>query len=269
MSLGLRAAAVTVAPSGRPYSNDPNLIEYYRDLVVPFGLEVDEERLRAGPMTTHTDMVDVLVGELSGHVRAPDLVILTHALPDLTPYKAVASHLNLRTGGRAHSFSIAGGGIGSPFLALRVALAYARSGRSNASLIAVLEQTTLPYRDPLVHDGAPLAGSGVLLSFDSEAGPWRCTSIIEFGPGEKPAVALRALAGDGAHPLAVVGPWTEEIAEAPFEVHRVAPGRYATSVWSALGRHAEQWAAEHDVLLLCDTDPRTGLVHAVAFECRA
>ncbi len=44
--------------------------------------------------------------------------------------------------------------------------------------------------------------------------------------------------------------------------HRVAPGSYCTSLWLDLARHHERWAAEHDAIVLCDTDPRTGRSHA-------
>ncbi|GAA0730863.1 hypothetical protein Drose_26830 [Dactylosporangium roseum] len=266
MNLGLRAAAVTVAPAGRPYHDDPQVAEFNQDLAAAFGLGVEEELLRAGRNLTHADLVDLLVAELPAGLPAPDLVVLARVLPDLNQYKTVASYLNLRTGGRAHSFAIAGQGLGAPFLALRVALAYARSGRSRSSMIAVLEQTTLPFRDGVVHGGVPLVDSGVLLCLDAGAGPWRPTSVVEFGTGEDPNTGLKTLADTADAPLAVMGPWLAGSDQGDPEVHRVAPGGYGTSVWLALAREAERWAADHDALLLCDTDPRTGVTHVARFD---
>ncbi len=267
MSMGLRASAVTIAPPGRPPVGGATWARYLHDLTAPFGVTVEPELAEGGGNITHIDLIDLLVPSLSADRYEPDLVILTHALPGLSPHRAAASHLNHVTGGRALSFAVLGQGLGSPFTALRIALAYTASGRCRTPLIAVLEQTTIPYRDPVVHGGIPLVDSGVLLAFDRDAATWRPRLIAEVPSREKLAVRLAELAADAEHPLLVLGPWAgpDEAAAVPLDVRRVAPGSYATSVWVALAQ-SDAWSDGYDALLLCDTDPRSGMSHVARFD---
>jgi hypothetical protein len=268
MTLGLHSTVVTVAPPANPPRKSEARTEYFQDLTRPFGIEVDEELASRGCYISHFELANLLVSELPADFREPDLVILTHALPDLNQIRAVASHLNRLLGGRALSFAVIGQGLGAPFLALRIALAYAASGRCRTPVIAVLEQNTLPYRDPVVHDGEPLKDSGVLLEFAQDAGPWTVRAIREIGPAENPAERLSGLANQATCPLAVLGPWTRDVGELPFDSHRVAPGSYGTSVWRDLDRCRESWAVRHDTLLLCDTDPRSSTTYVAVLDRR-
>ncbi|MFJ1861947.1 hypothetical protein ACIOHA_32160 [Streptomyces anulatus] len=112
---------------------------------------MDEQSLRDGRNVFHKDLVDQLVGseDIDG---AADLVVVTYALPDVHPFTAVASHLNMLLGGGAQSFSISEQGLAAPFTALRIIAAFQRGGRSER---AVLEQTTLPRVEAYSHRVAP------------------------------------------------------------------------------------------------------------------
>lgn len=266
MSLGLRTVAITVQPEAKPPVHTAARAGYLHDLTAPFGVVYDEAVGYPGRNISHTDLVDLLVAELPRNAPEPDLLILAHALPDLNQHRAVVSHLNHLTGGRALSFAVSGQGLGAPFTALRIAKAYHSSGRSHTPMIAVLDQTTLAYHDPVVHDGPPLADSGVLLGFGPDSEAWQVAAIAELGPAEKLAVRLPDLVPEAHSPLAVLGPWVEDGADLPVPVHRLGTGGYATSVWLALGREREAWAPRHDALLLCDTDPRTKSTHVAVLE---
>ncbi|MFG3051486.1 hypothetical protein ACGFZP_11155 [Kitasatospora sp. NPDC048239] len=266
MPLGLQTVVVTVDPPGNALPLSPVRAEYNQDLTAQFGVAADNERWSKGRKVSHTDLVDLLVAGLPADLRRPDLLILANALPDLFQHQAVACHLNHLTGGQALAFAVQGQGLGAPFTALRIAQAYTASGRCHTPWIAVLEQTTLPYHDPVVHDGAPLSDSGVLLSFDRGACPWQVRTVTEIAPGEKPAVRLPELLEGADRPLAVLGPWVERDLDLPVANHRVGTGGYATSVWLELGRHRDRWAEDHDLLLLCDTDPRTEVTHVALLD---
>ncbi|MFF5808531.1 hypothetical protein [Streptomyces sp. NPDC012746] len=251
------ASSVVVAPDGAPFHEDPAILGFYRDLVEPFGSTVDEQRLRDGRNVFHKDLVDRLVGggDIAG---AADLVVVTHALPDVHPFTAVASHLNMQLGGGAQSFSISEQGLAAPFTALRIISAYQSGGRSERAVLAVLEQTTLPTPHPLVDSGG-LVDSGALLVFERGAG-LRADGVESFDDAEATTARLRELAAaGGADTLLVLGPWLGEEAYGDgARVHRVAPGSYCTSVWLDLARHWREWQRDHARVVLCDLDPLSG-----------
>ncbi|MDI3408217.1 hypothetical protein [Streptomyces cavernicola] len=256
----LFASSVVVSPDAGPFHEDPGVLGFYRDLVEPFGSTVDEQRLRSGRNVFHKDLVDRLVEseELTG--ATADLVVVTHALPDVHPFTAVASHLNMRLGGGAHSFSVSEQGLAAPFTALRIISAYQRGGRSENAVLAVLEQTTLPTPHPLV-DSGELTDTGVLLVLKNGAG-LQAEAVESFDDAEATLARLRELAGSGPDTLLVTGPWVQEQDfGSAARVHRVAPGSYCTSVWLDLARHWQQWQRDHRLVVLCDVDPLSGSGH--------
>ncbi|MET9607846.1 hypothetical protein ABZZ17_22715 [Streptomyces sp. NPDC006512] len=254
------ASSLVVSPDGGPFHEDPAILGFYRDLVEPFGSTVDEQLLRDGRNVFHKDLVDRLVGSEDIDVAA-DLVVVTHALPDVHPFTAVASHLNMLLGGGAQSFSISEQGLAAPFTALRIISAYQSGGRSARAVLAVLEQTTLPTPHPLV-DSGELVDSGALLVLEPGEG-LRVGGVESFDDAEATADRLRALAGDGSTgTLFVLGPWVgEQTFGAGAHVHRVAPGSYCTSVWLDLARHWRDWQRDHERVVLCDIDPLSGRGH--------
>jgi hypothetical protein len=258
MTPSLRAACAVVSPPRKPYNDDPSTLSFYRDLVEPFGQKVDEDLLRAAPHVDHCELVDRLVAAADLGDTAPDLVIVAQALPDVTPFVAIAPYLDRRLGGVATTFGIHQHGLAAPFVALRAIAAFQRSGRSRHAVLAVLEQTTLPTRFPLVHDN-DLIDSGVLLFFDSDA-ELRVTGVESVPATESLADRVgEVVAKDPDATLVVAGPWVDpDVLAEPTHQHRVGSGSYCTSVWLALAEHREAWQRDHTALVLCDTDPRTG-----------
>lgn len=257
----LLAACGVVAPPRRPPETSPSTLSYYRDLVEPFGVEVDETLLRSAPNVSHRDLVDRLVAAPGVRDSEPDLVIVAHALPDITPFTAMAPYLDRLLGGRAVNFGIHQQGLAAPFTALRAVSAFQRAGRCERAVLAVLEQTTLPTRFPLVHDNR-LVDSGVLLVLGTGGGP-RIARVESVAATDSAAARLGELtAKDPDGTLLVTGPWLDRDGlgqGVPF--FHTNPGTYCTSVWLALARHWTAWREQYDTVLLCDTDPLSGGTH--------
>ncbi|HEY2443905.1 MAG TPA: hypothetical protein VGI31_12265 [Streptosporangiaceae bacterium] len=266
-ALGLRLASAFVASHRNPYSRDEELMGYQRDLLAPFGVEFREDLLQAGSNINFVELAEHVLRGAPAAVPHPDMVIVTYGLPDCQPLKTVSSHLDYLLGGGCRSFAVSEQGLGAPFTALRIASAYAASGRCERLALFVLEQTTFPYADPLGRDTASLADSAALLVFDVGGG-WEISGLA-WSDGELTSL-LTAAAGAGLprSTLVVAGPWTDPRAAGRHgrSVHRVVAGSYCTSVWLDLARHHENWAREHDAIILADTDPRTGRSHCAVLR---
>ncbi len=265
----LRAACAVVSPPPRPYDEDPSKLSYYRDLVEPFGTQVSEELLRAAPNISHCDLIDRLVEAEGVGDSDPDLVIVTQALPDITPFTAIAPYLDHKLGGRATNFGLHNQGLAAPFTALRVISAFQASGRSRTAALAVLEQTTLPSRFPLVHDNH-LVDSGALLVFGVDGGP-RVASVETLPSAAPTADRLWELVGkDPARTLLVSGPWFDRSGLGEVVHHyRASRGTYCTGVWLPLARHWRAWQEQYATVVLVDTEPRTGDSHLAVLSCES
>lgn len=263
MPLALRTGAAVLGEPG-PYALDEEIIQFYRDLVTPYGDKVDEELAHRGRNVPFVDLAERAIDATPGPpLTAPDLLVLAYALPDLHPMKTVASHLNHRFGDTSRSFAVSEQGLAAPFTALRAANAYARSGRCASLLLFVLEQTTFAYPEPFAHTHE-LLDSGVLMVFDN-AGRWAVTGVHQAQPDDD-AAALLCSVLPRPDTLLVTGPWvdpalTASVEQAGVVSRRVAPGSYCTSVWRELLRHHEDWARRYATVVLCDTDPRLGQTH--------
>lgn len=266
MSLALRDAAAVFHPPARGREPDESALRFQRDLLEPFGHKLDEPYYRAGPQVTHTDLTEALLASAELRASRPGLVIVTHALPDVLPFTALAPYLAHRLNpgdGPVHGgcFGIAQQGLAAPFTALRVAAAYQRSGRCAEAVITVLEQTTLPTPVPLVDD-TPLHDSAVALVLGEGDGPE--LAGVSSGADATDLVAARA----DADTLTVRGPWVRGPDPERGSTYRVEPGSYCTSVWLALAAHWRAWQAGYARILLCDNDPRTGRGHLAEFRIR-
>lgn len=250
----LTATAAVLAPPAGPYVRDEQRLAFYRDLVEPFGSEVDETVLGQAPQRSHHDLIDRLVDGISSH--RPEMVVLAHALPDIHPFSVPGTYLVRMLGGSGVPVGISQQGLAAPFTALRVLSAY----QHTETALAVLEQTTLPTRFPLVHDNN-LVDSGVLLLFGGEGGP----TLGEVRAADDEAglqAELSELVTDPAATLLVLGPWcTTAVLPDGVPVHRAGPGSYCTSVWLALAEHWQTWQRTYAAVILCDTEPRTGTTH--------
>ncbi|MFF3750933.1 hypothetical protein ACFYYH_10810 [Streptomyces sp. NPDC002018] len=267
--LVLGGAAAVRSPAGPGFTEDPVALGYFDDLLAPFGDEPDVELLRRGAHVGHHELADLLAGSETVRDSRPQLLIVTHALPDVVPFTAVAPHLTARLGGEATSFAIVQQGLAAPFTALRIAAAYGKAGRAAEVVIAVLEQTTLPTRFPLVQD-TPLIDSAAALVLGAagaapqDGGP-PGFRLGRVSPGTtSPDDALRR-AADEDGTLLVLGSWVT--GDAPYgpDVHRAAPGTYCTGVWLELAEHWREWQRDYHRIVLCDTDPLSGLSHLAEF----
>jgi hypothetical protein len=261
MAPSIRAASAVVDPPPQPYGESASMLSFYRNLVEPFGCTVDEQLLKSGPNVCHRDLADQLAGHQQMRGHAPDLIIVAHALPDLHPFTAVASHLNMLFGGKATSFSIGEQGLAAPFTALRIVDAFQRSKRATQALVAILEQTTIPTPFPLI-EPERLVDSGVFMVLDSGTG-LRVDSVESADSAAAVTRRMSELAqADPDGTLLVLGPWMEaaEIGPGPT-VLRVAPGKYCTSVWLELAASWQVWQQQYSTVVLCDTEPRTRRSH--------
>lgn len=258
MALALAGAAGVREHDTNPCPFDEDMLEYYRDLLAQFDVPYEEQRLREGPNVSYTELADALLPALG--TVAPDVILLTYAVPDLHPLRVVSAHVNARLGGGAYSMALSEQGLRSPYTALGVADAFHRSGRCDTALLLVLEQTSLPYHDPLVHD-TPLTETAAALVLRSAPGPvagptWTGT------PDELAAV----LAATDPDTVVIAGPWVE--AGTAARMVRCATGTYCTSVWLTLAERPDLWRDNDSGILLCDVDPRTGRAHAVRLDPR-
>lgn len=268
MALRLRTAAALLRPAPQQYRPDEEILRFYRDLLGPRGSELDENLARRGTNIAFTDLAERAFRAAPGAVPAsPDLLVLAYALHDLHPLTTVSSRLNHQFGGQSRSFAISEQGLGAPFTALRIAQSYARSGRCDSAALFVLEQATYLYPVPFASEHR-LTDSGVYLLFGPDGDGWEpCGLYTERDPGG----LRRLLRSMPPGSLVVAGPWTDPavLDGTGLSCHRVTPGSYATSVWSALASHHRHWADQYRHLVLCDTDVRRGVSRVAAFTASA
>ena len=264
MALRLRTAAALVRPESQQYQPDEEVLQFYRDLLGPRRGELDENLARRGTNIAFTDLAERALRAAPGAARrSPDLLMVAYALHDLHPLTTVSSRLNHQLGGRSRSFAVSEQGLGAPFTALRIAQSYARSGRCGSVALFVLEQATYPYPVPFATEHK-LTDSGVCLLFAEDGDGWEPR---ELHTARDPGGLRRILRGMPPGSLVVAGPWTDAavLDGTGLSCHRVTPGSYVTSVWSALATHHAQWAGRYRHLVLCDTDVRRGVSRVATF----
>lgn len=260
MTLRLRAAAGLQRPVPHAYTVNVELLKHHRDLLASFDLSLDEQLLRQSSNVSQAELLERLLDADKVRHRRPDLLIVAYAVPDFWTTRITAAHANKLTGGCATSFAVSEQGLGAPFTALRIAAGFHAAGRCGTAVIAVLEQTTLAYRDEFVH-GTPLIDSGALLVLDDAAGGMRFRRVLSQLTAAEMAECLAELSRrmDGADTLLVTGPWVDPgmTGSLPFERYVAPDGSYCTSVWLALARHQHDWTDAFGGVILCDFDPRS------------
>lgn len=231
----------------------------YQDLLGRHGRQVDETLLARGSFHTHQDLADALLAEALP--RRPQLILVAQALPDLLPFTAVApyiDHLLNGNGTQTLCLGVSQTGIAAPFVALRIAAAYAGQSRYREAAIFILEQATLPASRSGV-DAANLADTGVLLLTGSGEGrhvPLDVRRAPDAATLESLARAILAQPSVDAPEHVVLGhalSW--EGLGVP--VTRARPDQYTTGVWSALA--ALDPPARR--VLVADADPASGDYH--------
>lgn len=266
MSLALSTAGAVVRQDSNPYESDQDSLTFMHDLLSPFGVDIDEALLEKARNIGFLELTEELLAATP--IPGPELLILAYGIPDNGPLRTVSAYLNYLLGGQSRSFAISDQGLCAPFTALRIADAYARTGRCATLALFVCEQTSRPYPDAFIDENV-LADSAALLYFDGQG-------LLEFsrmGPAV-PDEGLDALledmtAGlDPARTLLVAGPRIDpgRLARTGLPVYRGDTGTYCTTVWLDLARHHQEWAARYQAVVLCDTDPRTGLAQAAVMR---
>lgn len=271
MTLSLANAAAYVSANRNPYQADSELRDHQELLHASFGVPFSEELLRQGPNVSFLELAERAIGLLPQPPLAADLVMLAYAMPDLPGVKNISAHVNFLLSGAGRSLAVSEQGSRAPYTALRISDAFARAGRCGSVALLVLEQTTLPTREPIV-SGDLMQDSAVVLHF-AGLGGLELHSVHSCGPHEPLGALLTRLAGAlaGQEVLLVAGRWTDpaSIDAAGLPTRQAAPGFYCTGVWLELARHHQEWAAGNDAVILCDTDPRSGKSHAAVFGRRS
>ncbi|WP_159400923.1 hypothetical protein [Streptomyces sp. NRRL B-24484] len=267
MTLRLRTAVSVLTPSLPVPASRPAASDGVDDAVVTVGGTPDRGPDGQPAPAGHTRLVDLLVDQVPETGTGPDLVMLAYARPEDSGFKTVASYLNLRTGGDAHSFALCGQDLGAPFSAMRVAGAYERTGQSKRSLLAILD--CAPADEVTGADG-PSNDSGVLLTFDTGAGPGTVDTVVSVGSGEL-AARLAELVPDGGRLLVVLGPDGDPgaVPAQGADLHRAPREGRGTGVWSALVRHWSEWEGAYPVVVLCDTETASGTSHLLVLRAAA
>lgn len=287
--LRLRGGSTVIDPPGNGPPEIEGLLEYHRDLLASFGERDDPETFAAGRNVTYADLVDRLLAGDAPAAGAPDLVLLAYALPDVHPFTTTAAYANWRMGNAANSFAVSEQGLVAPFSALRIAAAYRAAGRTDRVALAVVEQATLPNRDPVVH-GENLVDSGALLVFDASPATGRpvpaagdeptgagdgdpylvLDQVVTRDTPDGLAARIAATARPGTT-LVVGGRWAGPPIALADGVRRYAvpPRTYCTSTWLALAAHHRDWARHYQTVILYDSDPRSGRVAALTLRSTA
>lgn len=258
MTLALFDATSHVATQVNPNRFDRDMLDHDRDLLTMYGVAFEERLLRSGRHVSFSELAETALIKMPTSAFASDLVIVAYGVPDLSSITAVAAHVNLLLGGNARAFAVSEQGLHAPFTAVRIVSAFAGGGRTRKATLLVLEQSTRPHWDDLVH-GTPLVDSVAVLVFRGDIG-YHAGAVDLIGDDDealRSELIARVRRNSPERPLVVAGPWVADRAVADLpEVHRVPPGSYATSVWRALADNHRDWLALHDRIILCDTDPR-------------
>jgi hypothetical protein len=268
MSLSLHSALAFVPRYRYPGRYEADTVEFNESLLAPYGLRFEPGRASQGRNFTFSALAEQMLYSAASPLPVPDLLILAYALPDPRSLeKMVCPHLASLLGSQGFCCAISDQGLAAPFTALRVAGSYARSGRCRSLALFILEQATFPYEFGFGQD-ADLTDSGVLL-FLTEHGSWDVTGVRSAdSPAEVPGL-IRIPAGQSAHDVLIVaGPWLDLGQARPdgLSLHRAPPGSYCTSVWLELAQHHQDWAREYTTIILCDTDPGTGVSQAATLS---
>ncbi|MEW1720518.1 hypothetical protein [Streptomyces sp. NPDC093109] len=254
--LSLQTATAVAAPAARQHEWSRGQLAYVRDLHQQYGIGINTDDLSTDGVT-HTDLLDLLWSRLSVTAPPVDLIICAHALPDRVPTVQPASYLNALYGNRANSFAVSGQGLASPFTALRIAAAYTHSHPGLTVAVAILEQTTLPVRHPLVQE-RELTDSGVLLVLKDSGG----LSLRTLLPADRTTKVRQRLATiarlPGERRLLVTGATAIPVPSHGYDLHRARRDAYCTAVWAELAAHRHDWRDRYDHIVLLDTDPQTG-----------
>ncbi|WP_432989374.1 2-hydroxy-acid oxidase [Dactylosporangium sp. CA-233914] len=241
---------------------------YLSDLLLPHGLDLNEDLLAAGAGHSYGEMGAELVGSVVGADEPVDLLVVAFNVPDVRPGRATATYLSHVCPGNPQSFAICDQGVAAAYTGLRLVREYVGSGACRRALLLVLEQTTLHYQVPGPVE-LPARHAGVALLCTGRpgaAGTVRLDGVrvrTEVGPGQ----AAGLLATEFAEQLLRHGDATTLVAgngfdpgDLPAGAHRGPAGQPLTAAWWELAAEAPGRA-----VVLADYEPSLRYLCAATF----
>jgi 4-hydroxymandelate oxidase len=244
-----------------PSAADPALRSYLTDLVAPYGRPLREEPFRVAAGHSYGEMGESIVCALAAGGEPVDLIIVSHAMPDVVPGRATACHLSHVCPGRPTAFAVCDQGTAAAFTAVALAQSYVETGQYRRPLVLVLEQAVLHYEAPV---GVPLPArpSAVGLVLGDAAGPVVRDPVqrADVGP-ERVAEVLAAELAEVSTPdgVLILGRGVPgRPPDFPGEVRAAPSGQPATGPWWELADGLAGWAVAGRRIVLVDYDPALG-----------
>lgn len=162
---GVRRTARLEFPEPAALASNPahsaRLHRYVTDMLRPYGLEFDESAFESGQ--SYSEMAEALIALVLPEGESVDLLVLAHAVPDISPGRATTTYLSHVCPGGPMAFAINDQGPAAAFTAMRLIREYARTDGLRRALLLVLDQATLPYDTGSA--AMPAGNTGVALLF--------------------------------------------------------------------------------------------------------
>jgi hypothetical protein len=258
---------VVRAFADRPYA--PSAVEsrFMADYLADFDLRPDWDRHARGGGNSFVRMSAELLAGLDRPLPALDAALLAYHLPDLKVVEVAGCYLTEHCAGNPTVFSVAGQGVGASFTALRILRAMRQAGELADGAVFVIDQTTIPYRDPDTDDGEIRDGMALLCTDSAGA---EDAAVLEF-VSEQPAVDLAGAIGElVATAVRVVAGRTlaARLGDEFLARHGIIAGprrQLCTSAWTAA---AEHWPQDAPVVV-ADYDPHAGRLFQAGLRPRA
>ena len=230
------------------------LRRYLSDLTRPHGLALREDLITDGTGQAYGAMGEAIIDATVPVDEPVDLLVMAMAVPDVHPGRATATYLSHVCPGRPLAFTICDQGVAAAFTALRLAHDYTVHGRSQRSLVLVVEQSTLHYepaapvtlprRDTavglLLQAGTPGGTQGPVVRQHTDVAPGEVAAVLHAELDHLPCgtvilgETLRTHMGHGG--------------AGATALRTVPAGQPSTGVWWALVDELAQPQAEHVVV---------------------
>ena len=178
---------------------------YVTDMLRPYGLEFDEEAFERGGQS-YSEMAEALIAHTVPEGEVVDLLVLAHAVPDISPGRATTTYLSHVCPGGPMAFAINDQGAAAAFTAMRLIREYARTDGLRRSLLLVLEQATLPHATGAAVMPAGNTGVAVLFGDGAAVSGLDQVTVRPGTPLSSLPAAISAVSpGHGADTTVVVG----------------------------------------------------------------
>jgi hypothetical protein len=238
---------------------DPRLRQYFVDMLAAAGERFDEPRYTRGKRNSFADLMAALLA-----ARSPqdlDLVVLAHSLPDCDPCICTAGSMQDHPG-TPMTFAIGDMGVAAPFVAVTAAQAYHAPPECSRILVAMLDQSTLPYAEPAVGGVGGDHAVAIRLASDGAAvlGPVRGhIGVAPDAVAEQLAAELEELVGnDGCTLIAGNGVAPVNRPQSGVTVLTCAADQPATGPWSVLADGWPHWRGRRRRVVIADYEPDRG-----------